>query len=367
MVEPDALGRHLLRAHVGVRTRELARHRQERVVAHARQAEVRQLRAVVRRDQDVLRLDVAVDHAGLVRGLEPLGQRGHQLRCAPVVALGRLVLRAQLVEEVLQRPRAFDQLLRDPRRVAGAIESQRAHEARVREPSARARLALEALERARVHAVGPHELERHRPAQVRVVRFPHLAHAALREEAPQLELRDALPGREGDSRAVTRAARRVLAACAAPKEAQGPPPALAVEDKLLDLRPQRRVARKLRLLRRPRGELSRSTLRPRSHEALEERPRAIHSRVRVLRAHGSARKRGTPLSTHCEELPTPNLSLSTTAPPARAAAAPAGRRLGRLRRRRRGRSLGRRGRAGRWRARRCRTASAREGSRSAAS
>ena len=70
MVDARTLRSDLLGAHVQVGADELTALRQGRGVLDARQPEVPQLRPTLGREQDVLRLDVAVDDAGLVRDLD---------------------------------------------------------------------------------------------------------------------------------------------------------------------------------------------------------------------------------------------------------------------------------------------------------
>ena len=80
----DALGRDLLRAHVRERAEQLARrrHRVARGFA-AREPEVGELHAPARVDEDVRGLDVAVQDADLVRGV----QRARDVDQDPQVAV----------------------------------------------------------------------------------------------------------------------------------------------------------------------------------------------------------------------------------------------------------------------------------------
>lgn len=73
MVDQDALGQGLFRAHVAQRAEKIARQGQAGVVLHAGQAEVGDPDVPPRVEEQVRRFDVAVDHPHLVRVLQRLG------------------------------------------------------------------------------------------------------------------------------------------------------------------------------------------------------------------------------------------------------------------------------------------------------
>lgn len=93
----------LLRRDVVERADELTRAGQAGLAERQREAEVRQVRVVARADEDVLRLEVAVDEPGLVRGDDVrVVERGLAARLTPDALLEALVARA-LRRDHLQR------------------------------------------------------------------------------------------------------------------------------------------------------------------------------------------------------------------------------------------------------------------------
>ena len=171
----------LLRRHVGRRAQHRARpvfrlivvDRSRRlVVDDARQPEVEHLHVAVGPDHDVLRLDVAMDDAGGVRG----GERARHL-AADVDRRCRAVCGA--LDDRAQRP-PVDELLHDEelagRRLADFVDGD---DVGVVERRGGARLAQEALDDRRLLGAGvAHHLDRDRPVQPRVEGAEHLAHAA---------------------------------------------------------------------------------------------------------------------------------------------------------------------------------------------
>src|SRR3954463_5955839 len=67
------LAENLLRGHVGERAERRARLGEVRVVAELRDAEVHDLDAAIQRQENVVRLDVSVNNAPGMRGMETLG------------------------------------------------------------------------------------------------------------------------------------------------------------------------------------------------------------------------------------------------------------------------------------------------------
>ena len=94
-VELERIGEHLLGAHVGERADELPdvglQRRLRVAVGDARHAEVEDLRLPGFVDQDVARLQVAVDDAALVRVVDRVADLRHQLQ--PLARVQMMLLR----------------------------------------------------------------------------------------------------------------------------------------------------------------------------------------------------------------------------------------------------------------------------------
>ena len=186
--------RHLLGAHVGPGPPALAGHRLEAVVLQARETEVREPGLSVLGEQDVGGLQVAVDDALAVGGLERLGDLRDQE--GGLLIAGLLLTRslAELGDQGAQRTPARHELLSDP---CTAIVEPRAvggHDVGVNDACTGTRLALETLQAARGRTAGQDQLEGHRPPQLQVRRTPHLPHPPLAEELLQPEGPHEVPG-----------------------------------------------------------------------------------------------------------------------------------------------------------------------------
>ena len=135
-------------------------------------AEVGHLHPPVLAQQDVGRLHVAVDDAGLVGVLEGPRHLG-----GDVDRLGRR--QRPPLEERLPQGGAVDQLHDDEGQPVVEAGVEDADHVGVGQPGGGDGLAPEPLEERRVGGqLGQQQLHRHRPAQHRVLRLPHLGHAA---------------------------------------------------------------------------------------------------------------------------------------------------------------------------------------------
>ncbi len=180
----------LLRAHVLRRPRDHVLRRERRPlvarVVDVGQAEVDHLHRGLRRragEEHVVRLEIAMDDAVRVRDLErveELREDGHHL--------GQRRRRVVLVQPRRQGS-PFEVLHHQVKGAAIGTEVEDAHRVGVVEQRRRVRLVPEAP-----HVVGHrrdgrvHGLDRDRDAEPEVEPLPHLAHAALTEEALQLVL-----------------------------------------------------------------------------------------------------------------------------------------------------------------------------------
>ena len=189
LVEHDAEGEHvrrrgdfgadqLLRSHVADRAHGHARAgAHERgcifapVLAELGQAEIENLRVAVRRDDHVLRLDVAVDDAGLVRG----GQGRGDL-CADFDDVGD---RHRAAANALAERLAIDHLHGDEAKVVMRADLVDVSDVRVMERRGRLRLLDEAVrELARVRATVVEDLDGHVALELVVARPVDLPHPA---------------------------------------------------------------------------------------------------------------------------------------------------------------------------------------------
>ena len=127
-------------------------------------------------DQDVLRLDVAVDQARLVRGVERLGDRVQDPQRAPGVELARddHVLQVRPADDAHGQEQAVI-------RLAGLVDRD---DVRVVDRGLQQALAAEALaERVIVAEIDGEELERDRSVQRELGRLVDDAHPSLSEDA----------------------------------------------------------------------------------------------------------------------------------------------------------------------------------------
>ena len=176
----DLLGRH-----VGRRSDHDARRGDERRLgavgvgaqhlleaAHVREAEVENLDPAVDGDEDVVRLEIAMADAALVR-------RHHALDDVARVAQRDVERRwAVEVDEPLPQRLALEPLHDDVRLVIGDAELVDRHDVRMVQGGRRLRLALEASDLFRVGRGRQQDLDGDRAIELRVLREEHLAHAA---------------------------------------------------------------------------------------------------------------------------------------------------------------------------------------------
>jgi hypothetical protein len=185
----DRLPPHLLGRHVADRSHELPRPGRRRLrrlpavagqpIRDLRQAKVEQLQPPFARDEDVLRLDVAVDDPLRVGGGQPL----RHLHGEPQdLALARGPVRHHLPQRL-----ALEQLRDDVRHALVRTDIEDREDVRVTQGGDGASLALEPREPLRVegHILGQ-DLDRDFPPQTRVPRPIDLPHAAGPEKAEDL-------------------------------------------------------------------------------------------------------------------------------------------------------------------------------------
>ena len=186
------LARRLLRTHVRRRADAHPGLGELRVVAaeRARDAEVGDQRRTVRRQQDVLRLHVAVHHAMAVRVVERAGGLGPD----PHRVLEReLALPVQSASERL----ALDERHREPEMAAGLTGVEHRQDVGMLQPRGEADLALEPLGAERDGQLRMEHLERDRAVVLEVVREKDGGHAPASDLAlegittsqPSLEVR----------------------------------------------------------------------------------------------------------------------------------------------------------------------------------
>ena len=197
------LAAQLLGAHVGNGADHLAGLGQtRRAIAagaeHAGDAEVHDLRAAFRVDHDVCRLQVAVDHAALVRMLHAVANLDHQAHARVGVERARIGIGQQVA--------AAHQLHRQERN-AGAMVAvdpggKHVRDVRVVEQGERLAFQLEATQCPGIVLGAAQHLERHLALRVLLLGQVHRAHAATSEQAENAELADLL-----GQRTVWRAAR----------------------------------------------------------------------------------------------------------------------------------------------------------------
>ena len=149
------------------------------------QAEVEHLHLAVGRDLDVRGLEVAVDDALVVRGLERLG---NLLRDAQ-----RLDERDRPAAQAIREVFALHQLHHQRAAAAGFLEAVDAGDVRMAERGQHLRLAVEARHAVLVvREVLGQQLQRDVAVQARVGRAEHLSHAASPELAGDAIVREGL-------------------------------------------------------------------------------------------------------------------------------------------------------------------------------
>lgn len=179
----DARGR---RAHAGDR-RALSE-----ALGELGHAEVGDLGPAVARDHDVVRLEVAVDDARVVRARQSVRDLRHQLDPRGHAAAFALPLGERLAVDQLHGQEVHVAL------VAGVVHR---HDGRMIERRRRPRLPDEAGHALGIGGAVPRQdLQRDAASQVRVVRAVDLPHAALAEERLDLVAPDAGAGRHGAAR-----------------------------------------------------------------------------------------------------------------------------------------------------------------------
>ena len=201
MVQPDAFGRRLLRAHVEPRSDELARTRQGLLVRGGCQSEVREHRATVCVDQDVARLDVPVDDRLLVRRLEPVGEVLEEGRDRAVIDSAVLAELSREGQVVGERSTALDELLGDEVGSLDLADAVDRHHGRVPNAAAGVGFAPETFSTLlRQRRLGMQELERYRTIQRELDGLPDHPHSAASDFADQLEGTELAPGAETGAR-----------------------------------------------------------------------------------------------------------------------------------------------------------------------
>ena len=176
------LGRHVVRrAHGLLRASE--RHIGRRRAEQLRESEVRDLHAAAPVDEDVLRLDVAVDDALVVRVLQRVAHLAHD---------AERLLRLDLARaHHLPQVRAVDVLHHEVVQAACDARVVDVDDRRVVEARQRAPLAREALREGRVaRRIGWQHLDRHRALQPLLHGLVDRAHPAAPDELDELVLRE---------------------------------------------------------------------------------------------------------------------------------------------------------------------------------
>jgi hypothetical protein len=189
-VERRDVAGHLLRAHVAEGAQHLAGsglHRREQpVVRPACDSEVEDLRFASFGDEDVRRLEIAVDDAPMVRVLNGVGNRGHQQQPLPN--------RRGLRSDVLVEPFPSNELHREVRlraivRIldAGLIDLCDAWVVKAAEELV---FELESTQRRGRHDTGPHDLQRDTSMRPLLFRFVDDAHGAFADRNEDSEWAD---------------------------------------------------------------------------------------------------------------------------------------------------------------------------------
>ena len=136
-----------------------------------REAEVQNLHRAVRRQEDVLRLQVTVDHAARVRSRQAVGDGGGDPN--------GLAPRADTLRDSRTQCLAFEQFHHRHGHAADHGELVNGHDARMRQPRDCAGLDLEAPPHLGIggHMIG-HDLQSHFTAEAHVSRAVDVAHPA---------------------------------------------------------------------------------------------------------------------------------------------------------------------------------------------
>ena len=151
----------LLRRHVAGRAHDLTRAGQTAVALELlRQPEVGDPRVAFLVEQDVARLEVAVDHAALVGIVDRVGHRGHQR--------GRLAGRQRPVGQPLRQALALDEAHREVVLALVLADLVDRHDARVVEVGRRLGLGVEPLDVGLVGKLAGEDHLRARPCRLRL-------------------------------------------------------------------------------------------------------------------------------------------------------------------------------------------------------
>ena len=158
-------------------------------------AEVTELDAGLGRPEEIRRLDVAMDDAGVMRGVKPLGDAGDRLAHVPKRQASSERAAAPLVD--LVEIDAVDVFLNEERRLAGETDVERAHHAIAVHAGHEPRLvehALVATVEARLQ-----RLHDQRDGEQLVAREPDVAHATATDPSPDLVVADLAAGLDHDA------------------------------------------------------------------------------------------------------------------------------------------------------------------------
>ncbi len=143
-----------------------------------REAEVEDLHAAVGSEEQVLRLEVAVDDPLVVRGGEPVGDLTHEAE--------RLACRDRSAAQSLAHRLALEQLGDDVRLAVRDADVVNDEQVGMVERAGRARFAVEALQRFRAGLAAAYAFDRHLAAESRIAGAVDLAHAAGTEQRDDL-------------------------------------------------------------------------------------------------------------------------------------------------------------------------------------
>ena len=140
-----------------------------------REPEVCDVRRAVLVEQDVRGLEIAVQHAVIVRELHRVGDRREQAERARAIA-------SQLGETFRERA-TVEQIHAEVAEVAVLAHLVHRHDVVMLQVGGRARTIHETLHGAKPRRAGVRHLECDEPLEPRIVGFPDLAHAAISDEA----------------------------------------------------------------------------------------------------------------------------------------------------------------------------------------
>ena len=177
---PDLPAAEPFRCHVRARPDDQPRRRHARVAAAVGDAEVDQIREVIRREEDVLRLDVAVHQAVGVRGV----QSGRHLRDD---RRGPRRLQRPVRPQLVLQAAALDQPHVDVEHSVDVAEVVHRDDVRFLQPRSYPRLAPETFLVARISGhLRAQELDGHHPLPDGVVGAVHLTHPTDTDQRVQL-------------------------------------------------------------------------------------------------------------------------------------------------------------------------------------